>query len=600
LSGALEPEPVASGAAPVVSPLRLYRRALGLLGEERGLAIALASAGVIVAGVQLAEPVLFGRVVDALSQGSGALRIIAIWAGLGLFGIVAGVALSVLADRFAHRRRSRLLRDAFEHAIGLPASHHSARGSGAVARTIMVGSDALFWIWLSVLRDQLPALFGVVFLLPTGIAIDARMAGILALLALVYTASNVLVIGKTSSGQRAVERHHNDVSSRLSDVIGNVVIVQSFTRLAAEIGAMRDLLGALLQARYPVLTWWGVLTVMQRSAATLTMVAVLSVGALLSERGELSVGEIVSFAAFAGVLIGKLDQLSSFVLRTNESLAAVAQLFDLLDQRSPIVDAPDALALERVQGAVRYEAVSFRYGSQPGAAGVYDLSFEVSAGQTVALVGPTGSGKSTSLGLLQRLIEPERGRIFVDGHDIRTLSLVSLRSAIAVVFQDAGLFNRSIGENIEIGRPGADAAEIERAAVQAEAHDFASHKPGGYGFLIGERGGSLSGGERQRLSLARAILKNAPILILDEATSALDTETEARIKRALDRLRAGRTTLVIAHRLSTVADADLILVMDRGRIVERGTFASLVASDGLFARLVREGGFSGPTSRWRL
>jgi ATP-binding cassette subfamily B protein len=212
----------------------------------------------------------------------------------------------------------------------------------------------------------------------------------------------------------------------------------------------------------------------------------------------------------------------------------------------------------------------------------------------VALVGPTGAGKTTALALLQRLRRPDAGRILVDGRDIAGVTLASLRENVAVVFQEAGLFNRSIAENIRIGKPGASDAEVAEAARLAEAAEFIEAKPGGYGFVIGERGAALSGGERQRLAIARAVLKDAPILILDEATSALDAVTEARVKRAIDRLRAGRTIFVIAHRLSTVADADLILVLEGGRIVERGDFRGLVAQGGLFARLVAEGGFTEP------
>ena len=190
-----------------------------------------------------------------------------------------------------------------------------------------------------------------------------------------------------------------------------------------------------------------------------------------------------------------------------------------------------------------------------------------------------------------RLRDPQEGRVLVDGADIRDVTLTSLRQSIAVVFQDAGLFNRSIAENIRIGRPTATQEEIERVARLAEAHDFIIGKPGGYQFVIGERGTALSGGERQRIAIARAILKNAPILILDEATSALDNETEAKIKRALDAVRRGRTTFLIAHRLSTVANADKILVLEHGRIVEAGTFAGLAAAGGLFERLVKAGSF---------
>ncbi len=566
-----------------------------MLATERNLAVALAAASVAIGLVQLAEPILFGRVVDSLSRGEGAFTYIALWALLGLFGIIAGASVAVYADRLAHRRRLAAMAEAFERAMTLPAGYHAERGSGAVVRNILQGTESLFWLWLGAMREQITAIVGIVLLVPTAISMDARMAAILALLATAYVVMNTIVMRKTRSGQASVERYNSAVFSRVGDVIPNVTVVQSFTRLKKEADAMRTVMSELLAAQYPVLTWWGVLTVLQRSAATITMVAVLATGATLVGRGELTVGEVVAFVSFAGLLIGKLDQVTNFVTSVHRRAPSLQGYFDLIDEAQGVIEKPDARPLDQpVEGDVRYEAVSFRF---PGTEqGIFDLSFHAHPGKTIALVGPTGSGKTTTLSLLQRLRTPDHGRIVIDGQDIADVTLTSLRDSISVVFQEAGLFNRSIAENIGVGRPGASLAEIEEAARLAEAHDFIARKPGGYDFVIGERGNALSGGERQRIAIARAILKNAPILILDEATSALDASTEARIKRALDRLRKGRTTFIIAHRLSTVADADEILVFENGRIIERGSFSALAKGPGLFARMVSEGGFTVPNT----
>ena len=356
---------------------------------------------------------------------------------------------------------------------------------------------------------------------------------------------------------------------------------------------MRAVMGELLAAQYPVLTWWGLLTVLTRASATITVVIILSVGALLVSRGELTAGDVVAFIGLANLMIGQLDLLSGFVARIFQSAPTLRTFYDLLDATGDVRERPDAVAAgaRHRRGPLRGRDLPLQE-QRPGR--VRHRFYGRRSGTTTALVGPTGAGKTTTLALLQRLRSPNEGRILIDGQDIEGVTLNSLRHQIAVVFQDAGLFNRSIAENIRIGRPEASDAEVEEAARRAEAHDFIMRKPGGYQFVIGERAASLSGGERQRIAIARAILKDAPILILDEATSALDVDTEGRIKRALDTLRRGRTTFIIAHRLSTVADADTILVLDQGRIVERGTFRELVAKQGLFAHLVAEGGFSVP------
>lgn len=570
--------------------IRTYLRALGLLAPEKGLATLLVMANITLGLIQLAEPVLFGRVVDALSKGQAARDLIALWAGLGLFGMGAGVLVAMAADRLSHRLRLSVLADAFESVMTLPSQRQGE--SGSTVRILLAGSDALFWMWLTFLREHLAALVSIAFLIPTAIHMQTQLAGILGLLATFYTLANILVVRKSQSGQQAVEKYNSGVFGQVGDVIGNITVVQGFERVQVEVASIRSLMRELLEVQYPVLTWWAVLTVLTRASATLAMVAIFGTGAYLSAEGKISLGEIVSFVGFASLLIGKLDQLSSFTVRIFSQMPTIRSFLDLFEHTSRSLEEADKPELKVTEGRVRFEKVSFRYPGSPQ--GVFELDFEVPSGQTVALVGKTGSGKTTTLLLLERLLEIDSGRILIDGQDIQAVQRPSLRHAISVVFQDAGLFNRSILENIRVGRPEATEAEIHDAAQKAEAEDFILRKPGGYDFVIGEQGGHLSGGERQRIAIARALLKKAPLLILDEATSALDTWTEARIQRALDVLKKGRTTFVIAHRLSTVSHADQIIVLDQGRMVEQGSFDQLVAARGAFAEMLMEGGFSRP------
>ena len=574
-----------------MSILRLYLRVIGLLAPEKGLALALTFANLALAGVYFLEPWLFGRVVDALAvQGHrDAWRLIGWWAGIGLGGVVASVWVSLHADRLAHRRRLAAIAQFFEHAVALPLSFHGQHHTGRLLRIMHGGSSNLFGLWLGFFREHLSTLLSILVMVPLALAMNGKLALLMIALMVSFAAFNSIAMRRTLKAQGEVEELHHEITERAGDVFGNVLVVQSFTRLGAEVAAIRDMMKRVLAAQYPVLRGWAWLTVANRASSTLTVVAIFALGAQLNSRGEVSVGGIVSFVGFAMMLIGRLEQFASFISGLFFQTHSLGDFFAILDTREVLHDRPGAPDLPPVRGEVAFENVSFGYeASHPALRG---LSFIVPAGSTVALVGPTGAGKTTALSLLYRAYDPSEGRITIDGIDIRTVSLNSLRRSIAVVFQDAGLFYRSIADNLRIGDPDASQEKLEAAARAAEAHDFIIVKPEGYATLVAERGRSLSGGERQRLAIARAMLKDAPILILDEATSALDNATEARIQRALNAVMAHRTTFVIAHRLTTVRNADLILVLRDGQIVERGRYAELVRLGGLFAELDGQGRF---------
>jgi ATP-binding cassette subfamily B protein len=291
------------------------------------------------------------------------------------------------------------------------------------------------------------------------------------------------------------------------------------------------------------------------------------------------------FMSFATLLIGRLEQAVNFANRMVLDAPRIAEFFEVLDTESAVRDRPDAVDPGRVKGLVEFKDVSFSYdGKRPAVA---DLTFTALPGETIALVGSTGAGKSTALALLHRAFDPQSGAITIDGMDIRSLTLTGLRRNIGVVFQEVLLFNRSIAENLRVGKPDATAAEMRTACERAQVYDIIERQPQGFETNAGERGRLFSGGERQRLSIARALLKDPPILILDEATSALDALTESKVQAALAEVMKGRTTFVIAHRLATIRNANRILVFQGGRITEAGTFDELVRLGGQFADLAR-------------
>jgi glucan exporter ATP-binding protein len=571
-----------------------YARSLRLLSKERWAVALLALTNVAAATLFFFEPILFGRLIDVLAGAAthssaeiwhASLMTLGAWAAVGISGLLANFLLALNADRLAHRRRLALTVSYFEHVLALSFEYHSDKHSARLLRTMLRATTYLFGFWLAFFREHLGTLITLIVLLPLSMLLNWRLGLLLAVFMAAFTVLTALSIRKMETAQAAVEAADSELTARVGDAFGNVRLIQSYVHRAVETMALAQLTRRILGAQYPILAYWAGINVLTRAASTITVIGIFAMGTWLVFKGQSSVGQIVTFMGFAALLIGRLEQVGRFISQMFLEMPSVAGFFDVMDTAPVIRDRPGAIELNRVRGEVKFDNVSFCYVA--GRPAISKISFEAAPGSMVALVGATGAGKTTTASLLTRLHDPSDGTIRIDGIDIRNVTVDSLRHNIGIVFQESALLHRSIAENIRIGRPHATDEEVIQAARSAEAHEFIMRQPLGYDTVVGERGAALSGGERQRIAIARALLKDPPILILDEATSALDSITEASVQRALQVLMRGRTTFVIAHRLSTVRSADFILVFNRGEIVERGTHQHLIQQNGAYAELVR-------------
>jgi ATP-binding cassette subfamily B protein len=388
---------------------------------------------------------------------------------------------------------------------------------------------------------------------------------------------------------RKLAKQSQDALARASEVavetLGGLRTVRSFSAEAAEVKRYRGALNDALVLAYKRIRLSGTFFGVAFFAAFSAGVLVFWFGARMVAAEEMTAGELVSFLFYTMQMAFGLSALAELWTDVQRAAGAAERVFELL-HREPAIPPTGGDTLEHVRGDVRFEHVTFAYPSRPDVTVLKDFSLELKPGEVVAIVGPSGAGKSTIASLLYRLYDPLAGRLTLDGRPYTELDAEWLRRQVGVVAQEPLLFSTSIADNIRYGRPDATDAEVEEAARLANAHGFISAFPDGYQTLVGERGIQLSGGQKQRVAIARAVLKDPRILILDEATSALDAESEHLVREALDRLMKGRTTLVIAHRLSTVKGATRVVVLDQGTVVQSGTHAELVGEDGLYRRLV--------------
>jgi len=433
---------------------------------------------------------------------------------------------------------------------------------------------------LSNLLNQALSLVGSVVLM---VILNWRLSLIIFLIVPAVTGFAVYFGWKIRALARRIQDRLADTTAVAEEAIASVRVVKAFARSDYEVErydeAVEDLFGT---ARYRVI----VSALFESTVGLLffaALVAIFWYGGVEVLAGRLTEGDLVAFVFYAFNIARSVGGMSQLYSTFNSAAGATERLFALLETEPALRDAPDAIDLPPIEGHVRLEEVTFAY--DEGNPVLEDISFDVSTGETVAFVGPSGAGKSTLMSLLPRFYAPQSGRVLVDGHDLSTVTRRSLRKQIASVSQEVQLFNTTIADNIRYGRLDASDEAVREAARAANAHGFIEDLPDGYAATVGERGVKLSGGQRQRVAIARALLRDARLLLLDEATSSLDSESEALVQEALDRLMEGRTTFIIAHRLSTVETADRLFVLDDGRIVQRGTHAELMQEEGLYRRL---------------
>jgi ABC transporter fused permease/ATP-binding protein len=565
------------------------RRLLAMVGEHRGRFWLATVALLLGSGLGLVYPQAAKIAVDrGVSEGSPealdriALLMILAFVAQGGLTWLRHYLMSWLGERVVADLRRRV----FERLLTLPPGWFHERRTGELVGRLasdvtvvegIVGSE------LSIaLRNAVTLVGGLVLLFVSNWRLTLAMLLIVPPLA----------VGAVAFGRRirrmskAVQDRLAEASAQVDESIGAIETVQAFTREALEVERYRGGVEAAFEQSLSLARWRATFMSTVSVAGLLAVAGLVWLGGREVIGGRLTAGDLAAFLLYTLMVTGSLGSLAGLWGSLQRAAGATERLFDIVDTAPEIRDPEHPVPLPQGPGAVRFEGVSFRYPTRPDHPVLRDVSLEVAAGQTVALVGSSGAGKSTLTALLLRFWDVDAGRVQLEGVDVRALRLAELRRAMAIVAQEPVLMSGTIRENIAYGDPSATAEAIERAARDAHAHDFITAFPDGFDTVVGERGVKLSGGQKQRIAIARALLADPRVLILDEATSNLDAESERLVQAALQRLMHGRTTLVIAHRLSTVRDADRIVVLDRGRVVEEGGHDALMARDGAYRRLV--------------
>ena len=590
-------------AAPSPGLLRVMRDLATLVARSgaKGLRLRLGIALALTFGGKAAgvlAPLLLGQAVNALGGRHGVVAQVGLgfaglavgWAVIRFLGSAAPQARDLVFGPVGQAAQRRAASETFAHALSLGMDFHQTKRTGSLARTVDRGARAVDFLLRVLVFNLAPTALELVFAAAVlARAYDWRFAAAAVATVVVYGALTFAISDWRIGHRRLLNEADSEASGRAVDALLNYETVKAFGAEARAAAAYDQALGSYAEANEKANESLALLNIMQGFVQSAGLAAMAVLAGLEVSAGRMGVGGVTAAVLIMVQLYQPLNILGFAYREIRQAMIDMEAMLALTGQAPDIADAPGAVSLppsSGAGGALRFEDVGFRHAARVD--GLREVSFEARPGATVALVGPSGAGKSTVVRLALRLIDPQAGRVTLDGVDLRQLKLADLRRAVALVPQDVALFNDTLGANIAFARPEADEAEVWAAAEAAELGAFIRALPEGMATKVGERGLKLSGGERQRVGLARALLADPRVLILDEATSALDSRTEAAIQATLRRAKAGRTILVVAHRLSTVADADEILVVRAGRVVERGDHQALLRRDGEYAALWRK------------